>query len=796
MSHKKRITVESTIGERPIDATGSAIGVIRMDPTQSYIHIPELLQSFIDEANIGAWEKIKARIDYTYTNLDQALQALNDETNFGEKLRLQVKKRKKLFFKPNLVNPNGIDPLTRGEGMGSPACTPWAFVAALMRWFHDKLEISYHEMALGEAGTGLTTAARAMSLLFMGGKKVTTEVVIEGKIGNFYGGWGFYFTRKYLAETHPRDHKDDPMNGYEESLTGEYLPPGRATDRLMVYDLNRLFDVPSKGRKVEVPDGANFKEITLHKVIVGGDPEDPEDLRNYPGCVLVNVPRLKVHTQALFTNAIKNLGIGLYPMEVAHEDNPKSTRWKYSFPYKPGPTLKSEIPHSVWFAEVDDETGLPRRDQDGKYIVTKTAGLSGTMVDIVKAVQNQSVFSLHVVDAIETVNIRHDGFPESVKVPEGYVFASLDPVALDLLCARYLFKTMPMAEARMAQKKKNLPEDFIQRVPLPQADGHNIVTREGFDNPISRYHLFDYAAERGLGQQGYYVAGRDEVNKYPLASLEGHLGRIEGRKFTELITSTLYYCSSKVLWDLQTTILNFARANDRLTGSSYFKLFMDAFDEDRDGAIDYDEMGTKGFWHPFMRILANSWYPRGTEPYGYLQAAFQTASRSLQFSNVKWNSQGHDFVKELLLVRACAVAFQMSQLEEENKDPFFPAMTWGKGKWPSIQLAYYAFMGVLIYGLQFPRKVNLTSLYGQAFQYADKKKNGGHYTGGIGLKSDLEAANSYIKAVSEGAVPLDFILYLPRGFGKMNGTPIPNIEETEEPDKLFTARFNNGREVW
>ena len=60
-------------------------------------------------------------------------------------------------------------------------------------------------------------------------------------------------------------------------------------------------------------------------MIVGGDREDPEDLRDYPGCVLVNVPRLKVHTQALFTNAIKNLGIGLYPMEVAHEDNPKST---------------------------------------------------------------------------------------------------------------------------------------------------------------------------------------------------------------------------------------------------------------------------------------------------------------------------------------------------------------------------------------------------------------------------------------------------------------------------------------
>lgn len=226
MFDKKGITLESTIGKVPIDATGSPIGVIRMDPVQSYPTIPELLKSFIDEANIAAWEKIKAKIDYTYVSLDYALRALNEETSFAKKVKSQVKKGKKLFFKPNLVNPNCIDPLTHGEGTGSPACTHWAFIAALMRWFHDKLDISYHEMAIGEASTSLTTTARAASLLFMGGKKVTTEAVVEGKVGNFYGGWGFYFARKYLAETHPQDHKDNPMRGYGESLTGEYLPQG------------------------------------------------------------------------------------------------------------------------------------------------------------------------------------------------------------------------------------------------------------------------------------------------------------------------------------------------------------------------------------------------------------------------------------------------------------------------------------------------------------------------------------------------------------------------------------------
>jgi len=58
-----------------------------------------------------------------------------------------------------------------------------------------------------------------------------------------------------------------------------------------------------------VPEGANFKEITLHKVIIGGDPADAEDLHNYPGCVLINVPKHKIHAQDLLTNAIKNLGI-------------------------------------------------------------------------------------------------------------------------------------------------------------------------------------------------------------------------------------------------------------------------------------------------------------------------------------------------------------------------------------------------------------------------------------------------------------------------------------------------------
>ena len=787
--------VDSPLGKVFIDSTGAPIGAVRMDPAKSYASIPQLLQKVINESDPGAWDQIKEKIDYTYAGLDYALRPLAEATGFGEKVKALVKEGKRVLFKPNIVSPLCIDPIAHGEGLGNPACTPWAFMAALLRWFHDKLGISYHSMAVGEAGTSISNVSRMFSLIFNGGQPFPTEALFEGRYKNFYGGWGFYFARKYLAEVHPADHVDDPMSGYEESISGRYLAPGQASRQLMIYDLNRLFDVPSKWKDVIVPEGANFKEITLHKVIVGGDPKDPQDFRDYPGCVLVNVPRLKIHTQALLTNAIKNLGIGLYPMEAASRENPESTRWKYSFPFKPTPTLKSEIPHAVWFGEVDDETGLPLRDEKGHYRATKTAGLNGTMVDIVRAVQNQGVFWVHVVDAIEAVNIRHDGYPVSVKVPEGYAFAALDPVALDLFCARYLFKMVPMGEARKVQKEKNLKTDFLQKVPLPAVEGSNLITADGYDSPIPRNDLFRCAQERGIGQRDYHVVGLDRGAQAPLASLQGHLGRIEGDRFVELFTHNLYYCGSKILWDLQETVLHYARANDRLTGSSYYDQFLKAFDENGDGVIDYDEMGKNDFWHPMMRVFAGTWQARGNNPSGLLQSSFRTISQALKFSSPQWNSESHDFAKDWMLVRACWVALGMSQAPEERKDPFFPSLTWGKGKWPSLQFAQYALGATSIYGLEFPKKANMLSLYGFAFQYADKKMNGGKYTS-PGPAPNPEAIQNYKEDTAKGASPMDFMLFVPKGYGNLNGTRLPNIQETEDPGKVFTASFSLGREVW
>jgi len=152
----------------------------------------------------------------------------------------------------------------------------------------------------------------------------------------------------------------------------------------MVYDLNKLHDDASKGRTVAFPDGANYKEITLHKVIVGGDPGDSDDLRDYPGCVLINVPKLKMHAQDLITNAIKNLGIGLYPTQAPCGMGSGDMRWKYATPFTLVPVLKSELPHMPWVVRMDDDTNLPVKDETGEYITTKTLGMPGTQVDVIR----------------------------------------------------------------------------------------------------------------------------------------------------------------------------------------------------------------------------------------------------------------------------------------------------------------------------------------------------------------------------------------------------------------------------
>ena len=784
----KGVVVDSALGKKKVDSEGAPISGVRMDVSKAYAGVPGLLQKVINENDTAAWTEIINKIDYIYVTLDYSLAGLDRETGFATELQAQVKSGKKLLFKPNLVAPTVIDHVTHGEGLGAPICTEWPFIAALMRWFHDKLDVSYHQMALGEASTCTFILAKSYN--------IPTEAVLEGRSGDFYGGWGFYFVRRYLSERHPPSHTDDPMRGHEDSAAGRFLPPGRAGERLMVYDLNKIQDEPSKGRTLAVPDGANFQEITLHKAIVGGDPRDLDDRRDYPGCVLVNVPKLKIHFQDLITNAIKNLGIGLYPTACAVSEGKSDMSWKYACPSTEIPNFKGRLPHMPWVLKIDENTNLPAKDAKGEYIATKTAGMPGTQSDVIRAVQSQNIFMLHVVDAIETMNHSHNPDGKAVRVPEGYAWSSLDCVALDLHCARYCFKTVPMLEGLRLKEENGWPTEFVHHVPVARVDGSNIVTGEGLDSPLFRYNLYRYAEGRGVGQQQYYVVGWDSLTASPLASLGGHLGRIDNGQFHELMTTTFYYNLGCQLWDIQKTVLSYAKAHDDLTGSSLYQEFMDAFDENHDGIIDYDENGRKGYWSGLFSICGYAIHLQLTTESGPFKGKFCEAD-VIKATHANWNPQGHDFAREYLLEQIAETAFLLSQSEVVSQDPFVPGMTFGQGRWPSWQTAAYMLTTGFIYGSNSSDNLSLQSLYGTAFQYADKSLAQGAYTGSTDpMTSDPGSLSKYFEAVAKGSAPLDFTLYVPTGFGSLDSVKIPNVAETEDPGKIFTAHFNRGLEVW
>lgn len=785
--------VESPVGRRELDRIGSPVGVVRMDAEKSYAGVGELLEAFINRNDQEAWGKIRKKIDYTCEILGLALSPLETETGFGEAIRSRLNVGQKLFFKPNIVTPHCIDPQTHNPGMGSTACTEWAFIAALMRWFHDKLGVRYHQMALGEAATAIPSAAMQYTMLQRGAKTISPEAVIEGRSGDFYGGWGFYFARKYLAERLPPEATDDPMSGYEDSVAGTYTPVGEATDKLMVYDLNRIYDDPTKGREIQVPDGVNFKTITLHKAVVGGNPEVPEDARANPGAVLVNVPKLKVHVMTLLTNSIKNLGIGLYPMQSAKKGG---KQWDYAIPHGRVPGIKGGLPHQVWDAEMDVRTGLPKQDATGKVAVKKTGGLTATMLDINKAVTSQGIFMLHIVDAIEAINIDHQGIGMGSKIKEGLVFAGLDMVATDLLCARYLFSNVPMKEALEAGLQDGHGGMFPQRVPTPVVEGNNIVTQMGYDCPLARDKVFESAENRGLGLRKYYVVGHDAIKDSPLATIQGHLGTVKDGTFSDVTTNTLYFDAFCLPWGLQKTCFSYLEAVDRLTGSTLRRDFLAAFDEDGDGVVTFEEFGTKGQHGIFLHLGADSLSKMATEKWGYLRNRFNMYARIIKNTDPRMNREGYSFLAERNFGSICLTAFMMSMMKEAP-DLLVPGMTWGEGKWPSFQLARLAYLGSSLYGQGFPNRISPMSLYGQALFYADLTQNEGKYAGELMSRFDPQSVSRYVADVTSGAERrLDFTLFVPLGLDTIGGTPVPNVEATADPAKLFTASFVGGEEVW
>lgn len=792
MKEAKEGMVHSALGDGMLDRNGAAVAVARMDVEKSYRGIDLLLQKFIRDSDGAAWNEIKAKIDYTYESLDVALSALEKEVSFLSSINKRLKQGQKLLFKPNLVSTENIDPYTYGPTAGSTSNTEWSFVAAVMRWFHDKAGISYYHMSLGEAASAMSSVAANYRHIKKAGRPVTTEAVIEGRSDDFYGGWGFYFVRRYLSEVSDSSTGDDPMRGLEESTAGIYLPPGAVWDKLMVYDLNRICDEPSKGREIPVPAGENFESLILHKVIVGGDPTDPSDRALYPGCILINLPRFKVHAQALFTNVIKNLGIGLYPMEVSRS---KSCAWEYATPHRAIPGMKGAIPHQVWIPEMDPVTCLPKKVPDGSYKVKKTGGLTSTMLDIIAAVANQDIFMIHIVDAVEGINRDHQGFGLGIKEPDGLVVAGIDPVATDLLCARYMFSNVGLKEAEETGLDDGAGGRFPQAVPVPQFDGKAIITTRGYDSPLSRDVCFERAEKRRLGKRSYYVVGRDGITGHPMASFRGRLGRVEGDVFREIVTGALYSDTYKMPWDLQKTFFGYLDAVDKLEGTSLKRTFLDAFDETGGGTVTYEDYGKKGLYGPNMILGGLLMSTKGGEDESeFFRAFYAMLSTLLRCSNPQWNPEGHDFAREQVYGLVGVVAQLMSQSPKEQEDPFFPGLLWGKGKWPSYSLASDRYIKQILYGWKYPARIGISSLYGSACAFADYRQNGRKFVGTVRGVPNPEAAQRYVEAVREGLMkPLDFTFFVPSGYG---GKDLPNVRESADPSEVVTVLFGGGSLRW
>ena len=398
---------------------------------------------------------------------------------------------------------------------------------------------------------------------------------------------------------------------------------------------------------------------------------------------------------------------------------------------------------------------------------------------------------------IEAINLDHTGMLPGTKEAEGLVFAGLDPVATDLLCARYMFCNVPLDEAQKVELDDGSGGHFPQRVPVPTFDGNNIVTETGYDCALSRDVSFQYAEKRGLGRRQYYVVGRDAVADRPLVSVEGHLGRLSDGTFSDLVTGTLYFAAYKMPWDLQHTCFQYLETVDKMAGSTLKEEFLEAFDEDGDGLVSYEEFGKNGFIGPVLAQMGIMDSIIGRERLGVHHGSFAYNATLLRMSDAMWNPDGSDLLRYFYYGPVCLIAHMMSQMELEAPDPFLPSLTWGSGKWPSYQLASYVRVGISLYGTEFPNKVGFPSLYGHVFRYADLTQNQGRYTGTALFQPEPEAAQRYVTEVLSGeSQPLDFTFYVPPGYGNLGGSNVPNVEETSDPAKMLTATFAGGQEVW
>ena len=287
------------------------------------------------------------------------------------------------------------------------------------------------------------------------------------------------------------------------------------------------------------------------------------------------------------------------------------------------------------------------------------------------------------------------------------------------------------------------------------------------------------------------------MSKRPLVSILGHLGSVKEDVFTDLVTKTLYYDDFKMPWDMQKTFLSYLESIDRRTGSALKKEFLAVFDENRDGIVTYEEYGKKGISGAYLHLTGRIVSRIASEDSGFLQGKFDQGTSVLRLMDASWNPHGDDLMKEYNYGLICGVAYQMSLMETELPDLFIPGLTWGKGKWPSFELAKHVLFGLSLFGEQYPERIQFPSLYGMAFSHADSTQNQSRYAGGIVTEPDQTGLDSYVQGVAEGKVkPLDFTIYVPPGFDNLSGAVIPNVEVSTDQARVFTASFDGGKEIW
>ena len=147
---------------------GSLIGAVKVKPESSYTDVRELLTKYVKGKDETAWREIKEKIDYSYGVLGHALWPVLRKDNLEEKIVAEINAGKKLFFKVNITDASTFG--FAGDGTTGPGYpeVEWAFVAALMRFFHDELGICYYQMAIGEAPGAMPATSASLKCTMQG----------------------------------------------------------------------------------------------------------------------------------------------------------------------------------------------------------------------------------------------------------------------------------------------------------------------------------------------------------------------------------------------------------------------------------------------------------------------------------------------------------------------------------------------------------------------------------------------------------------------------------------------------